>query len=163
LYYLQANVKASVSPLAASPHLWQAIRYGIDYKKILRLGGTGSFQACGMVARQFNGALPKSACPTRNVTRAKSELQRAMADVGVTKPSLTMEFPTDFSLGGLAFGTVAEAVQQDMAQIGLTIDLKASPLASWLPRWSAGLTQLNSTGLTAVFNHESSMSAYLPT
>ena len=134
VFYLQANANSTLSALAANPNLWEAIRFGLDYKTLVRLAGGGAVQACGVVPQQFLGALPKSACVTRDVVRAKAALQKT----GVANPSLTLEFPSDFTLEGVSFQTIAEAVESQLKEIGLNVTLRGAPLATWLPRWTRG-------------------------
>ena len=159
VYYLQANANPSVSPLASNRHLWQAIRYALDYGNLVHLAGGGAVQACGVVPRQFLGALPAGACVKQNIAKAKSELAAA----GVSNPSLTLEFPSDFTLEGVSFTTMAQAVQSDLKKIGLNVTLQGAPLATWLPRWMKGIQQLNQGALAALYPDPNMTEAYLPT
>ena len=159
VYYLQANANPSVSALASNRHLWQAIRYALDYPNLVHLAGGGAVQACGVVPRQFLGALPAGACVKQNIAKAKSELAAA----GVSNPSLTLEFPSDFTLEGVSFTTMAQAVQSDLKKIGLDVTLQGAPLATWLPRWMKGIQQLNQGALAALYPDPNMTEAYLPT
>ncbi len=159
VYYLQANANPTVSALAANPHLWQAIRYGLNYPNLVHLAGGGAVQACGVVPRQFLGALPASACVKTNIAKAKAEL----AATGVSNPSLTLEFPSDFTLEGVSFTTIAQEVQSDLKKIGLNVTLQGAPLATWLPRWMKGIQQLNQGALAALYPDPNMTEAYLPT
>jgi peptide/nickel transport system substrate-binding protein len=158
IYYLQANFKKSVSKLAANHHLWNAIRYGLNYKHELQIAGKGAIQACGLIPRQFNGSLPAGACVHRNVAKAKAELKKA----GVKNPTLTLEYPTSFTLEGVSFETLSQAVQAELKQIGLNVKLKGAPLATWLPRWAAALPDMTQGALAAAYPHENSTSIYFP-
>jgi len=159
VYYVQANFNPKVSSLAANRHLWQALRYGLNYKNLVQLAGGGAVQACGVVPRQFLGALPASACVKTNIAKAKAEL----AATGVSNPSLILEFPSDFTLEGVSFTTLAQAVQSDMKKIGLNVTLKGAPLPTWLPRWIKGIQQLNQGALAALYPDPNMTEAYLPT
>jgi peptide/nickel transport system substrate-binding protein len=159
IYYLQANFKKSVSTLAANRHLWNAIRYGLDYKHELQIAGKGAIQACGLIPRQFNGSLPASACVKRNVAKARAEL----AKTGVKNPSLTLEYPTSFTLEGVSFETLSQAVQAELKQIGLNVKLRGAPLSAWLPRWAGALPEMTQGALAAAYPHENSTSIYFPT
>jgi peptide/nickel transport system substrate-binding protein len=158
IYYLQANFKKSVSKLAANPHLWNAIRYGLDYKHELQIAGKGAIQACGLIPRQFNGSLPASACVHRNIAKAKAELKKT----GVKNPTLTLEYPTSFTLEGVSFETLSQAVQAELKQIGLKVKLKGAPLSAWLPRWAAADPEMTQGALAAAYPHENSTSIYFP-
>jgi peptide/nickel transport system substrate-binding protein len=162
-FYIQANYNKNVSSLAANPNLWEAMRYGMDYDKLVRLAGKGATQMCGLVPRGSLGALDQSECVHRDVPRAKAALARAMAQSGVKDATLTVEFPTDFGLEGLSFGTMAEAVQQDLAEIGLKLKLRGAPLTTWLPRWIAAKPEIVQAGQSSIFPHENAISGFLPT
>jgi peptide/nickel transport system substrate-binding protein len=159
VFYMQANFKKSVSPLAANRNLWQAIRYGLDYNKLVRLAGGGAIQACGLLPREFLGGLPASACVKRDLARARTFLRRT----GVDNPTLEIEFPSDYVLEGMSFGTISEAVQADLKQIGLTVTLRGAPLNAWLPRWIKALGELTQGAQAALYPDPNSASAYLPT
>lgn len=159
VFYVQANFKEEVSDLAASQDLWEAVRYGLDYEKLLRLAGEGAIQACGLVPVQFNGALDESECVTRDIERA----QEALSRTGVDNPTLVLEFPTDFTLEGVSFQTISEAVQADLQEIGLEVELEGAPLSTWLPRWMDALPEMTQGAQNPTFPHENSTSVYLPT
>jgi hypothetical protein len=95
----------------------------------------------------------------QNIAKAKSELAAA----GVSNPSLTLEFPSDFTLEGVSFTTMAQAVQSDLKKIGLDVTLQGAPLATWLPRWMKGIQQLNQGALAALYPDPNMTEAYLPT
>jgi peptide/nickel transport system substrate-binding protein len=159
VFYVQANFSPDVSPLAANPNLWEAIRYALNYRHLVQLAGGGAVQACGFVPKQFLGALPAKDCVKRNLTRARAALGRT----GVSNPTLTLEFPTDFTLEGVSFQTLAEAMQSDLQSIGLKVTLRGAPLATWLPRWIKGIQESNQGALAALYPDPNMTAAYLPT
>ena len=159
VFYMQANFKRSVSTLAADRNLWEAIRYGLNYQKLVRLAGAGAVQACGLLPRQFLGGLPASGCVKRNLARAR----RALARTGVDNPTLEIEFPTDYVLEGMSFATISAAVQADLKEIGLNVVLKGAPLAAWLPRWIDAVPHMVQGAQAAPYPDPNSASAYLPT
>jgi len=159
VFYMQANFKRSVSTLAADRNLWEAIKYGLNYDKLVRIAGRGAIQACGLLPRQFLGGLPQSGCIERNVARAR----RALARTGVDNPTLEIEFPTDYVLEGMSFQTISAAVQADLREIGLNVVLKGSPLAAWLPRWIDAVPHMVQGAQAALYPDPNSASAYLPT
>jgi len=159
IFYVQANFKEDVSELAASRDLWEAVRYGMDYEKLLNIAGEGAVQACGLVPTQFNGALDPSECVTRDIDRASEALERS----GVENPTLTLEYPTDFVLEGVNFQTISEAIAADLEEIGLPVVLEGAPLATWLPRWMDALPEMTQGAQNPTFPHENSTAVYLPT
>ena len=159
VFYMQANFKKSVSTLAADRNLWDAIKYGLNYQKLVRLAGAGAIQACGLLPQQFLGGLPANSCVKRDLARARA----ALARTGVDNPTLEIEFPTDYVLEGMSFGTISAAVQADLKEIGLNVVLKGSPLAAWLPRWIDALPHMVQGAQAAPYPDPNSASAYLPT
>jgi peptide/nickel transport system substrate-binding protein len=159
VFYMQANFKKSVSELAANPNLWEAIRYGLDYDKLVRIAGRGAIQACGLLPREFLGGLPASACIKRDLARARRALQRT----GVSNPTLEIEFPTDYVLEGMSFQTLSEAVQADLKQVGINVVLRGAPLTAWLPRWIDAKPHMVQGAQAALYPDPNSASAYLPT
>ncbi len=159
VFYMQANFKKSVSEVAGNPALWEAIRYGLDYTKLVRLAGKGAIQACGLLPREFLGGLPASACVKRDVARAR----RALARTGVSNPTLEIEFPTDYVLEGMSFTTISEAVQADLKDVGINVVLRGAPLTAWLPRWIDAKPHMVQGAQAALYPDPNSASAYLPT
>jgi peptide/nickel transport system substrate-binding protein len=161
VFYMQANFggRSKVSPLASNRNLWQAIRFALDYAKMVRIAGGGAVQACGLLPREFLGALPPSACIHRDLNRARAALKRT----GIANPTLTLEYPTDFTLEGVSFTTISQAVQADLKQIGINVVLKGAPLATWLPRWIKALPELTQGAQDAIYPDPNSAAAYLPT
>jgi len=159
IFYVQANFKEEVSELAASRDLWEAVRYGMDYEKLLRIAGEGAVQACGLVPVQFNGALDASECVSRDIERAREALGRT----GVEDPTLTLEYPTDFVLEGVNFQTISEAIAADLGEVGLNVALEGAPLDPWLARWIDALPEMTQGAQNPTFPHENSTAVYLPT
>ena len=159
VFYLQANANSKVNALAANPDLWQALRYAINYSSLDTVVGAGTVQACGVVPALAFGALPQSDCVHTNLAMAQHYATLAHA-AGQT---LTLEFPTEFSLDGASFQTVAEALQGDLAAAGIKTTLDGTPLATWLPRWEKGIQQLNVGALAPSYVDPSQMLAYAPT
>jgi peptide/nickel transport system substrate-binding protein len=161
VFYMQANFggRSKVSPVASNPKVWEAIRFGLDYDKMVRIVGGGAVQACGLLPREFLGALPPTACIHRDLNRARAALKAA----GVTNPTLTLEFPTDFTLEGVSFQTISQAVQADLKDVGINVVLKGAPLATWLPRWIKAVPELTQGAQDAIYPDPNSAAAYLPT
>ena len=158
VFYLQANANAKVSSVAANPNFWQALRYAINYPDLDNLVGAGTVQACGVVPAVAFGALPTSDCVHRDLTRAKHYV--SLLHLG--GQTLELEFPTEFSLDGASFATVAEALQGYLQAVGIKTVLKGTPLATWLPRWEKGIQELNVGALAPSYIDPSQMLAYAP-
>jgi peptide/nickel transport system substrate-binding protein len=138
LFSLQANASAKVSPTTANPDIQKAIRLGMNYAGIVATAGPGAIQAAGLIPIQFLGGLPTSQAVKTNVAEAK----KLVAASGIKDPSATLTYPSDISVNGLSFATLAERQQADLEAIGIKITIQAVPVATFLPAYSAGKYQL---------------------
>jgi peptide/nickel transport system substrate-binding protein len=138
VFFLFANDNPQVSPATPNPHFQTAVRYGLDYEGIVKLAGSGAVQSPGVIPTSFLGALPASAAVKRDVAKAKAELQAS----GLSNPSLDLEYPSDITLNGLSFQTLAEKIKSNLADVGITVNLKGAPVATSLANYRAGKEQL---------------------
>ncbi len=138
VFFLFSNESPQVSPVTGNLHFQNAIRYGLDYTSIVQLAGSGAAQSPGVVPVSFLGALPASAAVKRDVAKARSELQAA----GVANPTVTLEYPSDITLNGLSFETLAQKIKANLADVGITVNLQGAPVASSLANYRAGKEQL---------------------
>lgn len=137
-FFLVANTDPKVSEVAASKDFQEAVRYGIDYANLVRLVGEGTGQSPGIVPAGIEGALAPSAGPKRDLARAKAALARA----GLSNPTVTLEYPSDFTLNGLQFGTIAQRIQSQLKEVGIRVKLTPGPLATTLVNWRGGKEEL---------------------
>jgi peptide/nickel transport system substrate-binding protein len=138
MFFLFANHNPSVSATSANAHIQNAIRLGLDYSGLVTLVGTGAVQATGVVPSMFLGALKPGSGLKTDLTKAKAEV----AASGVSNPTLSLEFPSDFTSNGLSFGVIAQRIQSDLGKIGITVNLAGSPIATSLGTYRAGTEQL---------------------
>ena len=75
---------------------------------------------------------------SRTSPRRKSEL----AASGIPNPTVDLEYPSDITSNGLSFGVLAQKVKSDLAKVGITVNLKGSPVATSLNTYRAGTEQL---------------------
>jgi peptide/nickel transport system substrate-binding protein len=138
MFFLFANHNPSVSATSSNPHIQNAIRLGLDYSGLVTLVGTGAVQATGVVPSMFLGALKAGSGLKTDVAKAKAEV----AASGISNPTLSLEFPSDFTSNGLSFGVIAQRIQSDLGKIGITVNLAGSPIATSLGTYRAGTEQL---------------------
>jgi len=137
-FFLTANTDKAVSATAADSDVQEAIRYGIDYDNLVQLVGDGAVQTPGILPSTIAGHLPADQAIRRDVERAKAALARS----GIDNPKLELEYPSDFTLNGLSFGTIAQRLQSQLREVGLELELKPGPLATTLDNWRGGREQL---------------------
>ena len=109
----------------------QAIAYAIDRKAIIDAVAFGEGEVTGPIAPALaNYALPTSQYPlyTRDVTKAKQLLQEAnVGPVSFTMLTQTTEpaYAKD----------IAQLVQQQLAEIGVTMKIETLEFTQWVDRW----------------------------
>ena len=138
VFFLFSNNNPAISSTTPNKHFQNAIRYGLDYDSFVQLAGAGAIQTPGVVPSIFLGALPASAAVKRDLTKAKAEL----AASGIKNPTVNLGFPSDFTLNGLSFSTLAQKVQANLTEVGIKVNLTGSPISTALADYRAGKEQL---------------------
>jgi len=134
LFTLQANQDPKVSPVTSNLQIQAAIRRGVDYAGLVATAGAGTVQAAGVIPIPFLGALPTDQAVTRDVAEAR----RLVAASGIEDPKIRLSFPSDISINGLQFATLAQRVAADLQEIGIDVALAAEPVVTFLPKYKAG-------------------------
>ncbi|MCR2815558.1 ABC transporter substrate-binding protein [Microbacterium sp. zg.Y843] len=122
--FLLINQNPEVGPATASPKFAEAVRYALDYDKILELAGAGAEQATGVIPPMFAGALADGA--DQDLDRA----QAALAESGYAGETVKLQFPNDNPVGGVEFTPVAERVQDQLKAAGINVELAPAPFAT---------------------------------
>jgi peptide/nickel transport system substrate-binding protein len=134
MFFLFANNNPDVSAVTSNKQFQQAVRYALDYKSIVQVAGPGAIQAPGVIPSMFLGALPQSAAVKQDVARAKA----ALAASGVGNQQVTLEYPSDLTINGVPFTTLAQKVQSNLQTVGFNIQLSGSPTGTWLTKYRDG-------------------------
>ena len=134
VFFLLANNNPDVSSVTANKHFQTAVRYALDYRSIVRVAGPGAIQAPGIIPSMFLGALPRKQAIKQNLARARSEL----AASGVGNRTVTLEFPSDLTINGVPFASLAQRVQSNLQSAGFHIDLAGSTVGTWLQKYRDG-------------------------
>jgi peptide/nickel transport system substrate-binding protein len=138
LFFLLTNDNPKVSKITSNPRFQQAVRYGINYQGLVQLAGTGAVQASGIIPTMFLGSLPPGSGPAYNLAKAKA----ALAASGVGHPTLTLIYPSDVQVNGISFGTLAARVQQDLQQVGITVQLQGQSIQVALSSYRGGQEEM---------------------
>lgn len=138
IWFLFANANPEVSEVTSNPDFAEAVRYGLDYAGILELAGEGAVQAPGVIPNTFLGALSPDAAVAQDLPRA----QEALARCGCEGATVTLEYPSDFTANGLAFGPIAERIAANLDEVGVSVELAPGPIATALENYRAGNEQL---------------------
>lgn len=138
VFFLFSNNNPQISSITPNKHFQNAIRYGLDYASYVQLAGAGAIQTPGVVPSMFLGALKSSDAAAFDLNKAKSEL----AASGLSNPSVNLGFPSDFTLNGISFSTLAQKVQANLQAVGIKVNLTGSPISTALADYRAGKEQL---------------------
>ncbi|HLK01727.1 MAG TPA: ABC transporter substrate-binding protein, partial [Streptosporangiaceae bacterium] len=138
LFFVLSNDNPKISKITSNPKFQEAVRYGIDYQSLVQLGGSGSVQAAGIIPSMFLGSLPSSQAPAFDLNKAKA----ALAASGLGHPTVTMVYPSDLAVNGISFGDLATRVQQDLQQVGITVQLQGQSIQVALNSYRGGQEQM---------------------
>ncbi|MDR1513825.1 MAG: ABC transporter substrate-binding protein [Propionibacteriaceae bacterium] len=136
--FLLLNADPAVNEVTAKPQFWKAVKAAVDYDSLLEIAGRGAAQATGLVPSVFLGALPASEA-------LKHDLDAATADAaaaGASGAKITLSFPNDIDPTGLNLTTLAERIQAQLGQAGITVDLAPAPFATEVDAYRAGKEQI---------------------
>ncbi len=134
LFFILSNASSKVSKITSNADFQTAVRDGINYAGLVQLAGKGSVQAAGIIPSMFLGSLPASEAPAYNLAKAKAALTAS----GLGHPTVTMTYPSDLSVNGISFGDLAARVQQQLAQVGITVKLQGQSIQVALNTYRAG-------------------------
>lgn len=138
VFFVYTNTDPAVSPITSNPGFQEAVRYGIDYDALVGLAGEGSSQTPGVIPTTFLGALDPSDAIQRDTARA----EQALAGSGITDPTVTLSYPSEIQVNGIDFGDLAAAVQAQLAEVGITVELAPAPVQTALEGYRAGTEEM---------------------
>jgi peptide/nickel transport system substrate-binding protein len=134
IFWLFTNNNPQISAVTSNKQFQTAVRYALDYKSILSVAGPGAIQAPGMIPSMFLGSLPQKDAIKQNLTKAKA----ALAASGVANQQVTLEYPSDLTINGVPFTSMAQKVQANLQSAGFNVQLSGSPTSNWLTKYRDG-------------------------
>ena len=134
VFWLFANNNPQISNITPNKNFQRAVRYALDYKSIASVAGPGAIQAPGIIPSMFLGALPQTAGIKPDATKAKAALTAS----GVGNTKITLEYPTQFTINGVSFDSLAQRVQANLQAIGVNVELAGAPVGTWLQKYRDG-------------------------
>jgi peptide/nickel transport system substrate-binding protein len=138
IFFLYANDDPKVSAVTSNKDYQTAIRYGLDYASLVALAGKGAIQAPGMIPSMFLGSLPQSA----KVNQALAKAKAALTASGVGDQEVTLIYPSDLTINGVPFTSMAQKIQASLQAVGFKIKLSGSPTSNWLNDYRSGKSAL---------------------
>ncbi len=134
LIFLLCNQDPEIGGPMSDPLVQRALRYAVNYEELKFLSGEGADNPAAMVPIGFAGALDPSEGLTRDLDQARALLAEAGYADGFT---IDLEYP-DFNYIGTEFGIVAQKVQADLAEVGITVNLVPQEFQVSLEAYRAG-------------------------
>jgi peptide/nickel transport system substrate-binding protein len=134
VFWLFANNNTQLSNVTSNKKWQEAVRYALNYNSIVSVAGPGAIQTPGIIPSMFLGALPKAAAIKQNLTRAKAALTAS----GFGDQQVTLEYPSDLTINGVPFTTLAQRVQANLQAAGFKIELSGAPTSAWLTKYRDG-------------------------
>lgn len=138
VFMLMLSMNPAVSNVTANINFRQAVRYGIDYQGLLKIAGPGAAQEASVLPTGTPGALPSDQLVTRDVSKATA----ALAQSGLTNPTVTMEYPTGSAPEGVSYASIAQAIQSNLKDVGITVTLLPETVTELRTKWFAGKSQM---------------------
>ncbi len=136
--FLLLNQSADISKATANADYDTAVKKAIDYPGLLDVAGKGSVQPAGIIPSLFAGALPADKAMKFDLDGAK----KALATSGMSGEKVKLSYPSDVTLGGLSFQTLAERLQSQLSAAGINVDLAPAPVATELDPYRNGKEQI---------------------
>jgi len=133
-FWLFANNNPDISTMSSNKRFQAAVRNALDYRSIVSVAGPGAIQAPGIIPSMFLGALPRKEAMKQNLAKARSEL----AASGVGSRTITLEFPSDLTINGVPFASLAQRVQANLQTAGFHVDLGGATVGTWLQKYRDG-------------------------
>ncbi|GAB4439610.1 MAG: ABC transporter substrate-binding protein [Anaerolineae bacterium] len=134
LIFLLMNQDPDIGGPMSDKLVQKAVRYALDYEGLRTLAGVGTNTPAAMVPLGFGGALD----PSEGITRDLEVARQLLADAGYPDGfTVDLRYP-DFTYIGTEFGVVAQKVQADLAEVGITVNLVPEELQTSLDAYRAG-------------------------
>jgi peptide/nickel transport system substrate-binding protein len=134
LIFLKFNNNKDVGGPLSDQRVQKAVRLALDYEGIVKLAGGSAVTPPSVIPVGFAGTLPTDKALKRDVAGAKKLLADAGQGSGF---SADLAYP-DITFHGVNFGTMAQKVQADLKEIGITVNLKPSDLTTALAKYRDG-------------------------
>lgn len=134
VYFLIMNADPAIGGPVAQDAVQDAIRLAIDYEGLKTLVGGSAATPVNIIPVGWAFGLDAAKTPQRDLEAAKAKLAEAgFAD------GFTIDLETaDYTIAGVSFVTLAQKVQADLAEIGITVNIKSSDIGPALEKYRAG-------------------------
>ena len=134
VFFLLMNQDKTIGGPLSDPKVQQAVRLALDYEGIKQLLGGQAATPPSIIPIGFFGAYGEDKALKRDVEGAKKLLAEAGFGQGF---DVDLRYP-DFTFSGFNFATTAQKIQADLAEVGVTVNLKGSEVGVWLDEYRQG-------------------------
>lgn len=132
MIFLLLNQNPEISKITSDPDFVQAVKHAIDYESLLEIAGEGAAQAFGLVPPMLLGSL------TEGLGFDPAAAKKSLAASKYNGETVTLNFPNDINLNGVQFTTVAQRVQAQLGEVGITVELAPAPTSVELDSYRDG-------------------------
>jgi peptide/nickel transport system substrate-binding protein len=133
IFFLLMNQNpALTNGTMSNPVVQNAVRYALDYDGINALVGGPALTTPSILPQGFLGAYPPSKAFKRDLDQARILLTQAGYPNGF---SVDLQYPTNFSRSGVSFDIVAQKIQSDLSDAGITVTLKPGEINTELQNY----------------------------
>lgn len=134
VFFLIMNMDPTIGGPVAQDAVQDAVRLAVDYEGIKQLVGGSAATPVNIMPVDWAYALDPNSAAKRDVAAAKAKLAEAGLANGF---SVDLEY-ADFSSGGVSISTLAQKVQADLAEVGITANLVPGDIGPALEKYRAG-------------------------
>lgn len=134
VFFVIMNMDPAIGGPLAQDAVQDAVRLAIDYDGMRALAGGAAATPVNIMPVNWAFALEPGQAVKRDVAAAKAKLAEAGFGDGLT---VEMEYP-EFTSGGVSLGTLAQKVQADLAEAGITVQLKPGDISVTLENYRNG-------------------------
>lgn len=158
IFFLGLNASQEYGKELSDPEVRKAIRYAIDFDGLCALAGNGATTPAGIIPNGFVGYAGENQIQ-RDVEKAKQILADAGYPNGVT---FTMGVIPDMAPDGVSFMMLAQKLQSDLAEAGITVNIEPQEVAVYLEGYRDGTQQAVMCQWGPDYNDSNNQLAFLP-
>ncbi|MFT4230469.1 MAG: ABC transporter substrate-binding protein, partial [Microbacterium sp.] len=134
MLFVLLNQDPTINEFTANAKFDEAVRRGIDYDALLELAGPGMVRAAGIIPPMIPGALSEDEAVTTDLDAAKAALEES----GYNGETIEFDVANDMVVRGVSLLTVAEAIQAQLKEIGINLELNPQPITTALSPYREG-------------------------
>jgi len=128
------NMDPKIGGPMSNPDVQDAVRYALDYRGLQTIAGSGAITPQSFIQRGFLGALPPRDPDFQDLKKAKSLMAKAGYADGFT---VVFDVAT-YAMQGVSWTVLGEKIASDLAQIGITAEIRTSEIMVGLAEYRAG-------------------------